>query len=260
MLLPRVLTAIVGVPMMLFLIHWGGLPFTFFVVGIVALSLHEYGLILHLGGRPIQRFNTVLAGTVLALCLSWGGPVGPVLTFLVAWLTIREMFSREHSLDRLALTLFGAIFLGWMLAHLALLRDLRPDGRKMTFMLFAAVWVMDSTAFAVGKAMGRRKLSSSLSPKKTWEGAIGGFAGAIGTVMAFSALWFPEALTVPVALGLGVTIGVCGQLSDLAESMIKRAVGAKDSGALLPGHGGVMDRFDSFILCAPAVYYYLSLR
>ncbi len=244
---------------MLLLIHWGGLSFTLFVGGIVALSLYEYGLILHLGGRPVQRFNVVLAGTALALCLSWGGPVAPLLSALVAWLVAREMLSREHSLDRLALTLFGAVFLGWMLAHLSLIRDFRPEGRRITFMLFLAVWFMDIAAFALGKSMGRRKLASNLSPKKTWAGAAGGFLASVGVVVAFSALWLPEVLPMPAAVGLGVIIGVCGQLSDLSESMIKRAVGAKDSGALLPGHGGVMDRFDSFILSAPAVYYYLYL-
>lgn len=260
MLLPRILTAIVGIPLMLFLIHWGGLSYTVFIIGVVALSLYEYGIIMRLGGRPLQSVNTILAGTLLAVCLSWDGPVGPVLALVVAWLTAREMFSKEHSLDRLALTLFGAVFLGWMLAHLTLIRDLRPDGRSVTFMLFAAVWLMDTTAYAIGKSLGRRKLAPTLSPKKTWEGAVGGFLAAVGGILAFRAFWLVETLSVPQAVGLGVIIGVCGQLSDLAESMIKRAVGAKDSGSLLPGHGGIMDRFDSFILSAPAVYYYLALR
>lgn len=258
MLLPRVLTAALGIPLLLFLIHWGGLSYSLFVVGIAALALHEYGMILHIGGRPTQRVPAVLGGAALSLCLALGGPLGLVVCALVGLVVLREMFSREHSLDRAALTLFGAFLLGWMPAHLALIRDLRPYGERLTFMFFLAVWVMDCAAYAAGTALGRRQLAPQLSPRKTWEGAGAGFLAAIAVVLGFRAAK-PEILSLPRAALLGMLIGVSGQLSDLAESMIKRAVGVKDSGTLLPGHGGVMDRFDSFLLSAPAVYYCLVL-
>lgn len=259
MLLPRVLTAAVGIPLLLFLIHWGGLPYTLFISGICALALYEYEVILTLGGRPVQRVMTMIAGFALSLCLALGGPVSLVFSALVILFLIREMFSREHSLDRLALSLFGAVALGWMLGHLALIRDLRPDGEKLSFLLYVCVWVMDTSAYAVGKTLGRHKLAAVLSPKKTWEGASAGFAAAMGFALFYRAFALKDSLTVQQALILGALVGVSGQLSDLAESMIKRAVGAKDSGNLLPGHGGVMDRFDSFILSAPIVYYYMAL-
>lgn len=259
MLLPRVLTAIVGIPVLIFLIHWGGLPYALFIVGVVALALHEYETVLSIGGRSPQRVMTILSGSALALCLAVGGPIGLVLSASVAAMLLLEMFSREHSLDRMALTLLGAVVFGWMLGHLVLIRELRPDGEKITFMLFVAVWIMDTAAYAVGKTLGRHKLAAVISPKKTWEGAAGGFAAALIFVMGYRAAALRETLTVGQAAGLGVLIGISGQLSDLAESMIKRAVGCKDSGNLLPGHGGLMDRFDSFILSAPIVYYYLSL-
>ncbi len=258
MLLPRVLTALVGIPLLLLLIHWGGLTFAGFTVAVSALALYEYGLILSLGQRPAQRVVAVLAGASLALCLALEGPVSLAVAFWTAVILLRELFGREHSLDRVALTMFGAVVLGWMPAHLALIRDLRPHGERLTFMLFAAVWAMDTAAYAVGKTVGRRKLALVVSPKKTWEGAAAGFAAAVGVVLAFRA-GCPEMLSLRRAALLGGVIGFAGQLSDLAESMIKRAVGAKDSGALLPGHGGVMDRFDSFILSAPAMYYCLVL-
>jgi phosphatidate cytidylyltransferase len=156
------------------------------------------------------------------------------------------------------LTLFGALFAGWMPAHLALIRDMRPNGEVFLFMTFLSVWCMDTAAYAVGHAMGKHPLASLLSPKKTWEGAIGGFAAALGVCALFSHFSLKEALPLPWALAAGAVIGVSGQLSDLAESMVKRDAGIKDSGALLPGHGGVFDRFDSFIFCAPAVYYFLE--
>ena len=260
MLLPRVLTALVGIPLLLFLAHVGGASFAILMTGIAALCCYEYALMLRLGGRPVQFAPTVLLGAALAACAALGGPLGLVLTAGAASIVVVEMSSGVHSLDRAALTLFGAVFAGWMPAHLALIRDLRPHGEAFLFMTFVAVWCMDTAAYAAGRSMGRRPLAPVLSPRKTWEGAAGGFAAAVVVCLLFSRFVLKDALTLPWAAALGATIGVTGQLSDLAESMVKRDVGAKDSGALLPGHGGVFDRFDSFILCAPAVYYALSFK
>lgn len=256
MLLPRVLTAVVGIPLLLGLIHRGGLSFAVFVAGISALALYEYGVILEIGRRPVQRWLVIVLGTALALCQAVGGPAAPAFALAVVVVMLREMAGSPHSLDRLALTLLGVLLLGWMPAHLALIRDFRPYGERLTFMFFVSVWVMDTAAYAAGKTLGRRKLAPDLSPKKTWEGFIAGFVAAAATVFSFRAS-ATEMLSPARAAALCVVIGVGGQLSDLAESMIKRAVGVKDSGALLPGHGGVMDRFDSFLLSAPIVYYCL---
>lgn len=257
-LLPRVLTAVVGIPLLLGVIHLGGLAFAAFVTGIAALSLYEYTLILSIGRRPTQGWLAVASGAALAACEAFDGPTGLALAASVAAALFYEMSRRERSLERLALSLFGAVMFGWMPAHLAQVRDLRPYGERMTFLLFVTVWAMDSAAYFVGRAVGKRKLAPEISPKKTWEGAIAGFIAAFGVVFAFRA-GLPEALPLPRALAVAFLIGTTGQLSDLAESLVKRAVGVKDSGALLPGHGGVMDRFDSFILAAPAVYYCLAL-
>jgi phosphatidate cytidylyltransferase len=260
MLLPRILTAVVGIPLLLYLVHAGGAAFSIFTTGISALCCYEYALVLRLGGRPVQFLPTIIVGAALAACAALSGPLGLVMTAGVALVSLVEMFSPVHSMDRAALTLFGALFAGWMPAHLALIRDLRPNGEAFLLMTFVAVWCMDTAAYAVGRAIGRHPLAPVLSPKKTWEGAIGGFAAAVGVCLLFSHYLLKDALTLPWAAGIGAVIGATGQLSDLAESMVKRDAGIKDSGALLPGHGGVFDRFDSFILCAPAVYYFLSFR
>jgi phosphatidate cytidylyltransferase len=260
MLLPRALTAAVGIPLLLWLAHVGGLAFAAFVTGISALCCYEYALALRIGGRPVQFLPTVLFGAALAACAALTGPLGLVLTAGVALVALVEMASSTHSLDRAALTLFGAVFAGWMPAHLALIRDLRPHGEALLAMTFVSVWCMDTAAYTVGKTMGRHALAPVLSPKKTWEGAVGGFAAALGVCAAFSHWGLKDSLPLPLALGVGAVIGVTGQLSDLAESLVKRDAGVKDSGALLPGHGGVFDRFDSYILCAPAVYYLLNFK
>ncbi|MDD5657154.1 MAG: hypothetical protein PHF00_07860, partial [Elusimicrobia bacterium] len=135
MLLPRILTAVAGVPLLLYLIHSGGLAWRAFIVMVCALCIYEYGLILAAGGRPVQRWNGLLWGALLSLSLAVGGPSDAVLAAAVAGLALREMFGAARSLERLAFTLFGVLFAGWMPAHLALLRDLRPDGEKLALLL-----------------------------------------------------------------------------------------------------------------------------
>ena len=261
MLLPRALTALVGIPLVLWLVHAGGTAYSLFVIAVSALCCYEYALILRLGGRPVQPVPTVLLGAALAASAALGAPFGLTVAAGVSGVALVEMAARTHSLDRAALTLFGAFFAGWMPAHLALIRDLRPHGERLALLTFAAVWAMDTAAYAAGRGFGRRPLAPELSPKKTWEGAVAGFAAAVLVCLAFQrATALRDALTPLHAALLGAVIGAAGQLSDLAESMVKRDAGIKDSGALLPGHGGVFDRFDSYILCAPAVYYALTLR
>ena len=208
----------------------------------------------------MARTLALLLTVTLAACAAFGGPVGFVLTAGLALVTFVEMAASTHSLDRAALTVFGALFAGWMPAHLALIRDLRPHGEAFLLMTFLSVWCMDTAAYAAGRSLGTRPLAPVLSPKKTWEGAAAGFIASVAVCLLFQRFVLSDALSPLFAGGLGVAIGVAGQLSDLAESMVKRDAGVKDSGALLPGHGGVLDRFDSFILCAPAVYHLLSFR
>ena len=245
---------------MLYLVHAGGVAFGLFVTGVCALCCYEYALMLRLGGRPVQAVLTVALGAALAACAALGGPLPIVLAAGAALAVLLEMASRTHSLDRVALTLFGAVFAGWLPAHLALIRGLRPHGEAYAFLTFAAVWAMDTAAYAAGRGFGRHGLAPAISPKKTWEGAAAGFAAAVAVSLAFQKFMLHESLSPLMAVVIGALIGTMGQLSDLAESMVKRDAGVKDSGALLPGHGGVFDRFDSYILCAPAVYYALTLR
>ncbi len=269
MLLPRVLTAALGIPLLLYLIHLGGIPFLVLVVGAAVLALYEYSLVLWAGGRGVQRTLTVVGGGVIALSVALeGGPYAPqgigmlhlAVTAVLLTAVISELVRRDHSLDRAALSVFGALLIGWTLGHLFLIRDLRPNGKALTYLLFVSIWVTDSFAYFTGNMIGRRKLARVISPKKTWEGAIAGTAGAVLAAMGMRAAVLPDAMTPLTALGLGLLIGVVGQLSDLGQSLVKRAAGAKDSASLLPGHGGVFDRMDSFLMLAPLFYYVLLFR
>ncbi|MDD2772599.1 MAG: phosphatidate cytidylyltransferase, partial [Elusimicrobiales bacterium] len=249
-------------------IHLGGAPYLAFIALVIALALYEYGLILWTGGRKVQRIPLVVFGLFMALIavlerIPLNQPqadhllplaINAVILGVVLW----EVFSPGRSLERLAFTFFGVFFIPWSLAHLVNIRDIRPNGEYLTYMLFITVWCADTAAYFAGKTWGRHKLAEEISPKKTWEGALAGFVCAIVLSLVIRGLLMPDMMSVPLALALGALAGTVGQLSDLAESIIKRSVGVKDSSSLLPGHGGVLDRFDSYLLLAP-VYYYTAL-
>jgi phosphatidate cytidylyltransferase len=261
--LPRFLTAVAGIPLVILLIHAGGLAYAGFIFVVILLSLYEYNTLLKLGGKPVQRATLFIMGLLLPAALYFdhnyaaqaGGDnfAGFFISLTVISAMLYELFSPRKYLERIGFTLLGVFMLSWCLFHLIALRDLRPDGEWLTFMLIVTVWIMDTAAYFIGKRFGRRQLST-ISPKKTWEGAVAGFIFAIGTVFALR-LASKTAVSPAFALAAGVLIGVFGQISDIAESMLKRAVGAKDSSNLLPGHGGVLDRFDSYIFLAPIISY-----
>ncbi len=154
-------------------------------------------------------------------------------------------------------TLAGILYLGWLLSHLVALRGL-DDGRNWVFLALFATFASDTAAFFVGRALGRHKLAPAISPGKTWEGTIAGFLGAIIVSLLFT---LPSCLNLPLGYGqailLGFLISLFGQIGDLVESSFKRNMGVKDSGSLLPGHGGFLDRIDSVVFAGVVVYYYV---
>ncbi|MCX5790949.1 MAG: phosphatidate cytidylyltransferase [Elusimicrobia bacterium] len=264
MLLPRVMTALFGIPAVVLLIRAGGPAYAVFVFAIIFLSLYEYATLMKMGSKPVQVPSLFLFGLLLPAALYFdhysaaqaGGDnfTGFFIALTVIGVMSSELFSAQKYLERIGLTLLGIFMISWCMFHLIAIRGLRPDGMALTFLLIITVWVMDTAAYFFGKSLGRRQLSS-ISPKKTWEGAAAGFIAAIATALGIAKL--SGGLISPYsAAGAGVLIGVFGQLSDIAESMLKRAVGAKDSSNLLPGHGGILDRFDSYIFLAPVIYYY----
>jgi len=265
MLLPRVLTAILGIPAILYIVYLGNLPYFLFALALSALALYEYGLVLWVGGRGVQRVIAMIGGAGLCAAVALSGPPfagGPGLaelavSALVLAVMLRETLRREHSFDRAAVTLLGAFFIGWPLGHLPLIRA-AAHGEAWTYWLFAAVWASDTCAYFAGRVFGRHRIAQILSPKKTWEGAVGGTLGAFA-VTFLARKFFLGFLSPAAAAVLALLVAAMGQMSDAAQSLVKRAAGAKDSGAMLPGHGGVFDRMDSFLLLAPIVYWLQTL-
>jgi len=171
------------------------------------------------------------------------------------WLLLRPQ--KERAFASWAWTIAGILYIGWLLSYFVALRGV-DDGRNWVFFALFATFGSDTAAFFSGRALGRHHLAPSISPGKTWEGAIGGIFGAIMISLLFT---LPTPLSLPLsywqAILLGLLVSIFGQLGDLVESLLKRNMGVKDSGKLLPGHGGFLDRIDSVVFAGIVVYYYV---
>lgn len=265
-LLPRALVTLLGVPCLVVITLRGGVYFLLLVDLILLLGLREfYAFVAAKGYRPYTAI-----GILCSLAMSWHVYRGATatalaLTLLLLLIMALELFRRDasHALAHIAVTVLGVLYVGWLGSHLVALRELPrlagyPDGfgARCVFLVAAITWVGDTAAYLVGVACGRRPLLPRVSPGKTVEGAIGGLAGSAGAGVA-CALTFAPFLTPAGGAILGGIGGLFGLLGDLVESLLKRDAGIKDSAALIPGHGGVLDRFDSLLFTAPLLYYYL---
>ncbi|HWO19745.1 MAG TPA: phosphatidate cytidylyltransferase [Kofleriaceae bacterium] len=162
---------------------------------------------------------------------------------------------------RLTATVTGIVYAGFLTTHLALFKRLVParEGGHLVILVLLIAWLADTGGYFAGRFLGKAKLYEAVSPKKTWAGAYGGIAGSLLGVVAMKLLFLDFLTWLDVAV-IALAGGVLGQLGDLTESLIKRSVGVKDSGALLPGHGGILDRIDAVLFIAPFVYGYLLVK
>jgi phosphatidate cytidylyltransferase len=304
----RVIVAIIGIPLVVFITMQGGVLFFLFVALVSAMALHEFYALARAKGIWPQVglglafgfcvnaafFHSKLQYALLGMLVPRGIEV-PLPTmaqlFLILYLLfvpcilLVELFrNKPQALMNAASTVFGVTYISVFLGALVGLRELfipadfpvyahfqslgptvSPEveetiyrwGGLTVITLFASIWICDSSAYFAGRAFGRHKLFERVSPKKTWEGAVAGFAGAVLTFVLAKALVLPY-LSYQSAVIAGGMVGIFGQMGDLAESLLKRDAGVKDSSALIPGHGGVFDRFDSLILVSPLLFFYLD--
>lgn len=265
MLLPRILTALIGLPLVLAAVHFGGVFYMAFVIAVIILCLYEYGLILLTAKKPVSRISLIIFGIVMTVAALAGrlpstmdypsNIAGFFTAITLAGVFFIEIITPNRSIERAANTLLGVFLIPWTLAHLINIRMIEPYGDYFTYIMFITVWSTDTFAYFIGRALGRHKLNKEVSPKKSWEGAVAGFLFGTGAAIVCWHLFFPAYITWVQAACLGAVISVLGQISDLTESLIKRGAGVKDSSNLLPGHGGFLDRFDSYLLIAPVLYY-----
>lgn len=265
--LTRLLTAIVLLPAVLALVWIEALgpAFTVFVAAVVALGLAEFFAIAR--ARRIETWpsGAIVLGVLMVASASIADELlNAVLVFGVIVLAWGQVLRGQVDLPALSVTLWGLFYVGWLPAHLVLLHDIEgPLGAGLVTLLIAIIALSDTGAYFIGRAFGRRKLAPKISPNKTWEGAVGGVAAALAGACA---AWYIDA-TWPAAplpgwalweyAVAGALLAIAGQIGDLVESMMKRDAGVKDSGRLLPGHGGILDRCDGFLFAAPMLYYLL---
>jgi len=259
----RILTAVVGAPLLLGLAYLGGWYFGGLVLLLGLWAQHElYEMMGQAGLQPWQGFGLLLgAGLGMHPLVPEALPLA--LAILLVGLAWSPFARSEKPLHSLGATVLGALYPTALLAFLTALRVARGpevgdvEAFYLTLTVFVLVWATDILAYYTGKSLGRHKLAPSVSPKKTWEGSIGGALGALLAAVGLKLTLLPF-LAWPHLVAVALCCGIVSQLGDLAESRFKRSVGVKDSGTLLPGHGGVLDRFDAMILAAPLVYLYLT--
>jgi phosphatidate cytidylyltransferase len=264
-LVKRLATALVLLPVfLLIVIKAPGWMFNTLVVIASAAALWELLRMFEQAGRPVDRELAMVAG--LAVTASFGAarlldphalPVFALVLGVVAVLTA-PVWRGTPDVERAANTLLAIMYVGWLLGFGILLHHTSPLGDELVLFVVGVTWVGETAAYLVGSTLGRHKLASIISPRKTVEGAIAQVVASIGSGAALGA-WLLPACGLILAVGAGALLGVIGQFGDLAESAIKRSVGTKDTGRLIPGHGGVLDRIDSLLFNLPAFYYFSLL-
>jgi phosphatidate cytidylyltransferase len=266
-LLLRVLSGVVGLPLVGLLVFWRE-PWGFASLALlaVALGLAEYGALTLGREQSWLRAVLIVTGTAFALALYLRPDLGLlwamaalILMSVAVVLRQRRLGDLPSATTGLAQSAFGIFYVGGLVVALPLMHRDLAEGSLWVTIAVAVSFANDTGAYVVGRTLGRHKLAPEISPGKTVEGAAGGLLVGIGFMFLARATFFP-ALTVTDALAIGLATGVLGPAGDLLESMIKRAAGAKDSGRLIPGHGGILDRIDAVMFVGAFVYAYQHLR
>ena len=257
MLLTRALVGLLGIPLALVVVFYDGWPFLVALILLSVLAIHEYYRMTRLY-KPNRLAGYVGSILILIGCYTGGlaGAMrGVVYTFLLTFILHAIRGLKPEMVGEMANTFFGALYVSIGFAHMLLLRQ-TSIGESLAILVLLATWTSDTVAYAVGHFYGHRPISPVISPKKTVEGTAAGFVGVIVVVLVIgkSLDWMSSAQF----FVLGLTLAIAAPMGDLFESYIKRATHVKDAGTIIPGHGGILDRFDSLLFAAPAAYYVVN--
>jgi len=260
--LPRIVTTLITVPIIVACVYFGGVAFLLLVLVLATASINEfYNMMKKKDFHPaywVGNFFTIffIIFAYYALKKNWEPAHSAILTGAALVTMVSSLFLKrpKEAIVDIAVTLLGMFYIGWFFSYFLFIRALTERGAYLLF-LMATIWALDVVAYLFGTKFGKHRLFPSVSPKKSIEGAIAGF---LVCLIAAGIFGYYAGFDMTHSLILGAIIGVVAQLSDLVESLIKRDAGVKDSSQLVPGHGGLLDRMDSFILTAPVFYYYLA--
>jgi phosphatidate cytidylyltransferase len=264
-LVKRLASALVLLPVfLLIVIKAPAFLFNTLVVIASAAATWELLRLFEQARRPVDRGLALVAG--MAVTASFGAsrildpqalPVFALMMAVVAVVTA-PVWRGTPDVERAANTLLAVMYVGWLLGFGILLHHTSPLGDELVLFVVGVTWVGETAAYLVGSTLGRHKLAPIVSPRKTVEGAL---AQVVASMLTGAALagWLLPACGPGLGVGAGALLGVVGQFGDLAESAVKRSAGTKDTGGLIPGHGGVLDRIDSLLFNFPAFYYFSLL-
>lgn len=256
----RVLSAAVLLPAFVWILI--GAPawaFTVMVVGVGMLANWEFTRMFARAGVPVLRDAGLVWGALVTLAFARPDRAGAAFAVVVIGLLVASLDRGSAGAvrwQRVAVTLLAVCYVNWLLGHTIVLRAL-PDGLHWVLLLVWVTWLGETAAYAVGSLLGRHKLAPGISPGKTVEGAVAQLAASLVAALTAGDWLFPG-LPLRDALAVGVLLGVVGQVGDLVESALKRSVGTKDTGQIIPGHGGILDRIDGLLFNAPALFYYVT--
>lgn len=268
MLKYRVITTAVGVPIIVLAIWFGDPWFSLLMAAAAVAGTYEFYHMAGFDRKEPLLYLGLLGSLALVLSPHYQRPdaLPMVITtaMLVSLICLLPRPSRERAFRDWTWTIAGALYVGWLLSYWLSLRALE-DGRNWVYLAMLTTFANDTGAYFVGRARGKHKLAPTISPAKTWEGAIGGLVSAIAAAIVIAVVLKLISLKLgflfvfkywQIAL-LGFLVSLFGQLGDLVESLLKRNMGVKESGNLLPGHGGILDRFDSLIFVGVLIYFYV---
>ena len=261
----RVLVALISIPILIAVTYIGKIPFLIFVLFLGLAAYYE--LVKMAEHKGVNANFPVGALSILAIILDVYLSFTNFFILAAAIslvLLIFELFRNNGSaINNLGTSLLGIFYIGLFSSCLLSIREfynyadlVYNEGGFLIIAIFASIWVCDSAAYFIGSAVGKHKLFPRVSPNKSWEGAIAGFIFAVITLVAAHALLLDE-ISIMDAVIIGSLVGVFGQVGDLIESLLKRDAGVKDSSSIIPGHGGIFDRFDSLLFSAPIIYQYI---
>lgn len=261
MLNKRVLTGLIVIPV-LYVVVWKLPPGYFVLLVVLAAAMAQYEFYRMAQDRialPL-KVTGIMLGSLLVFLMALPGQQGLlfVTVALLLLLLVRLFSSRpvEGALEEAALAFLGVFFVALLFGFQGMIR-VGMDGKRWLVFLYLVIWASDTAAYYIGTAWGKHRLYEKVSPKKSVEGLLAGITGAVAAAL-ICRIWFFPSLGLAEAAALGFMLAVVGALGDLVESIFKRSVGVKDSGGIVPGHGGMLDRMDSLMFAAPVLYYYIT--
>lgn len=262
----RVIVALFGIPLIVIVCVLGKWPFLIFTLFVGIVSFFEFSKMVTKKRHHTNKFIGSLSVAVLIFNAYFKFIDFQSLALIIVLLLLLLELSRnrESAVSNLGSTLIGIFYIGLFSASFIFIREFYNDshfmyshGGYLIISVFATIWLCDSAAYFIGSAIGTHKIFPRISPNKSWEGSIAGFVFSIIGMVAARYIIL-DFLSMTDAVAIGIIVGIFGQAGDFVESMLKRDVNVKDSSSIIPGHGGIFDRFDSLLFSIPLIYIYLE--